>query len=145
MQVRLVTPCLASTVYHFPIRISKMVVIYIVPIRFGGQTFINCNPYMVRDIVFPNINNVITRIRYAVKSSNIIFFIIVEVKTSVSTSELVSITIARHVVKPYPATSAYVSIAVMLFLLFSAIGMRTFLTPNRSPTFSKANCKNFLR
>ena len=33
------------------------------------QTFINCNPYMVGDIIFSNINNVITCVRYAIKLS----------------------------------------------------------------------------
>lgn len=100
---------------------------------------------MIRYVKFSNINNVITRVRYSIKSFIIILLIVKKIEASIGTS-IVSIGFAFRMHNgQYLATSAYVSIAFMLSLFFSATGMIIFLTLNRSPTFSNANCKKILR
>ena len=110
-------------------------------------TFINCDSYVVRDVKLPNIYNVITRVRYAINSFIIIAFIIIIKKIEASTSTIeISIEVsAQRDESHYLATSAYVSIAFMDPLFFSAIGMMVFLTPKRSPTFSNASCRKVRR
>lgn len=102
---------------------------------------------MVWYVILPNVDNVITRVRYAFVSSIIILLSVKKIETSVGTW---SVSIADQsldmgIGAPYLATSAYVSMAFMPLLFFSAIGIITFLRLSRSPTFSNANCKNILR
>jgi len=54
MQVKEITPCFASTVYHFPIRTSSNREYYPIKKRFV-PTFVNSYSYMVGNIVFPDI------------------------------------------------------------------------------------------
>src|SRR6266536_2936318 len=89
MHVRVVTPCFASTVYHFPMRISKIVRVNAYTSK-GSHTFINCNPNMIRNVELPNIHNEITRISNRSISYIINTFIIKEVESRVSTSRHVS-------------------------------------------------------
>ena len=84
MQVRLTTPCFASTVYHFPIRIPEMISLSATEAQWN-LTFINRNSNVVRDIKLPNIDDVVTRIRYAVISFIIVPFIIKKIKASICT------------------------------------------------------------
>ena len=123
---------------------------------------------MVGHIIFSDINNVIARVCNAVESFINILFIIVKVESSIGTEKrLVAVVVIVVVVvvvvvvlvvvvvvvgvgpcgstEHYLATSAYVSIAFMLFLFFSATGMIVFLAPNKSPTFAKVSCRNVRR
>ena len=54
-------------------------------VRLSSPTFVNGHPYMIRNVVFSDVNYIITRICNAVRSSVNILVIVVEVQAGIST------------------------------------------------------------
>ncbi len=94
---------------------------------------------MIRNIKFPNIHNEIASISNRnIKSSIIISVIIKKVESSICA--IAVSTLSPYIFPPpktYLATSAYVSIAFIFFLFFSAIGMISLLAASKSKTLLK--------
>ena len=101
---------------------------------------------MVRNIVLSDINNEITRIYNSIGSFIVILVVIKNIKASIGAVPIISESPYPYKLAPaYLATSAYVSIAFIFFLFFSASGMMTLRTPSRSPTFANESFKSVLR
>jgi hypothetical protein len=100
---------------------------------------------MVWNVKLPNVHNEITRIGNRCISYIVNPFVIKKVESSIGTNRMISTTPGALLSRTYLATSAYVSIAFILFLFFSAIGMIILLTASKSFTFTKINCSNVLR
>ena len=79
---------MASTVYHFPIRISNTVSLETVSL-WSRLTFVYCNAYVIGNVVFSNINNEIRGVNNAVKKSVMILdIVIINVEASISAVSL---------------------------------------------------------
>lgn len=86
MQVNETTPCFASTVYHFPMRISSDRESEVPPRGVEKRpTFINSYSDMVRNVILSNINNIITRIHSAIRSWVINRIFVKEIKAGIRT------------------------------------------------------------
>lgn len=101
---------------------------------------------MIRNIIFPDIYNKIASIYSSIRSFLIIYVVIKDVKTGIrAVRELGDDALFIESKDACLATSAYVSIAFIFFLFFSAVGRITFRTARRSETLAKLSFRNVRR
>lgn len=96
-------------------------------------------------VVLSNINNEIACFYESVWSFLVILIVIENVKARICATSSVSFYGSTSKGANYLATSAYVSMAFIFFLLVSAIGNNDFRTASRSGTLTKVSFRKVLR